>query len=58
MTRQYFMQGKNEKETENIVNSELKKLSIWFSVNKLSLNVKKQTFSLLWKKNIQKIPLL
>jgi exonuclease III len=39
-----FYSTKNHGFTENIINDELNKLSIWFRVNKLSLNIKKTNF--------------
>ena len=43
-----FIQGKNIHEMEIAMNSEIKRLSIWLKINKLSLNKKKthtMTFS-------------
>ena len=36
-----FFTGKNMKEVSQVLNKELQTLSIWFKVNKLSLNVEK-----------------
>ena len=36
-----FIQGNNIHEMEIAMNSEIKRLSIWLKINKLSLNVKK-----------------
>ena len=48
-----------KQELENGINSEIKLLSQWFQVNKLSLNAKKQrpwiAFHLLWRQTNTKI---
>ena len=36
-----FIQGNNIDEMENVLNSEIKKLSLWLNINKLSLNIQK-----------------
>ena len=40
---------KDTKMLTNIINNELKKLEVWFSVNKLSLNVLKTNYMLFSK---------
>ena len=37
-----FLSDKSLTNFNNIINSELRKVSIWFTLNKLSLNVKKK----------------
>ena len=39
-----FYTGANEKEVNNVLNDQLKLLSVWFKVNKLSLNVGKTNY--------------
>lgn len=52
-----FMCGKNIQDLFSSMNSELEKVSVWFKVNKLSLNVDKTKFSLFHSPRLrQKIP--
>ena len=44
-----FYSHKDTKMLTNIINNELKKLEVWFSVNKLSLNVLKTNYMLFSK---------
>ena len=43
-TTVFFSDSPNSKNTENIINTELEKVSGWLAANKLSLNVKKSNF--------------
>ena len=45
-----YYNGNNEKETIQIINSELKELNSWFQLNKLSLNVSKTKFMIFNRK--------
>ena len=45
-----YYNGNNEKETIQIINSELKELNLWFQLNKLSLNVFKTKFMIFNRK--------
>jgi hypothetical protein len=40
-----FIQGNNIHEMEIAMNSEIKRLSIWLKINKLSLNIKKNSYN-------------
>ena len=54
-----FHSGINLMQITTTMNQELKKLSQWFCANKLSLNVKKNTFIMFGTKNCeQSIPIL
>ena len=46
-----FCTGSNLKEICQVITSELEKLNIWFSLNKLSLNVTKTNYMVFGKKN-------
>ena len=39
-----FCSGKDQTQLSKIINTELRKLHIWFSVNRLSLNVAKTNY--------------
>ena len=39
-----FCYGKDSKALENIINTELRHVNTWFSVNQLSLNIKKTKY--------------
>jgi hypothetical protein len=57
-TTVFYSANPNDKNTENILNKELEKVSCWLAANKLSLNVKKSNFLHFHKKgNSCKIPL-
>jgi len=47
-----FRSDKNLNSLINTINSELKKLEIWFAINKLSLNIKKTSFMVFGNRNI------
>ena len=46
-----FCTGSNLKEICQVITSELEKLNLWFSLNKLSLNVTKTNYMVFGKKN-------
>ena len=48
---------KNPIRLVNTISAELDKLSSWFKINKLSLNVKKSNFMLFSNKNIELLPI-
>ena len=56
-TTVFYSANPNDKNTENILNKELEKVSCWLAANKLSLNVKKSNFLHFHKGNSCKIPL-
>ena len=58
MTLIVFCTGSNLKEICQVITSELVKLNIWFSLNKLSLNVTKTNYMVFGKKNNNSVKLL
>ena len=56
-TTAYYSADPHDKNTENILNAELEKVSCWLAANKLSLNVRKSNFLHFHKGNSPKIPL-